>query len=470
MRQGTATKAAASFDVALRRWFEERRGVITAQVAYETVPWVRNAVDKIAYSVSENPFGVYQDGEKIADERTYGEIKALREVNMPALMNDLAGDLLLYGYSHWAYSGVQGYEVLRRLAALHIRYERDNNGTVYAVEYRRGTYVRRASLWQALDEGGMPYVWLPNRASDQGPGAPPVLAALKAADLLDAMSDYGRMFFDSGGAGPVLVEMPDFLTAQDSEKERVKSWFDQMVNRTKRAFNALPTGQAIKVHHLGRSIRELDMSNITPGKREEIAGAFGVPASLMFADAANYATAEIDKLNYHDYAVNPLAKVLYDALNKRWLNALGLSIRDEHERLQVYQSQELSRSEKLIYQLQAGVISQDEFREETGREPWRAEMGELREPGGNATRVQVEAAKTAQVEQASNPAEDDLKKWRVKAVKRWREGTAEKGRTFESEHINAAMKAAIVAQLEVAKDEDDINAAFDGAGVWSGYG
>lgn len=660
----TNSTKAAKLDVALQRYFKARQNLITAQVAYETVPWVRNAVDKIADAVSRQPFDVYRGGEKVAQEDTYKDVDELADVNMRGLLNALAGDLLLYGYAHIALDGVQGFERVKRKAAANIYYQKDTTGAIYLVEYRRGTYRKTCAPWDRLDEGGMPYIWLPNRKDDEGPGKPPVIAALKAADLLDSAVEHAKFYFDSGGAGPVLVEMPDYATATEAEKERVKSWFDEMVNRAKQAFRALPTGQNIEVHRLGYPLKDLDTTALTADQKESIAGAFQMPSSLMFANAANFATAQIDKLNFHDYAVNPLADVVFDALNERWWSLYGLELVPMPVRLHVYQERELERTEKLALLADRGHITRNELREETGREPLTDDDADepddvtedepdtrqedaierledrvglrsvkfqdsgpayaylplannqnvleivrlLRDELGNVPGIEWQSAPTYHVtlcyaleatgtvlqevskrvqaqnirlfdaglgvfengdERAlhmrlepegalvdlqtqlyaafnsfgvpmspfSNPqqyqphvtlaylpqgldvsdlikrfnmrgmlstmvnqyiisreayepevivfapeyktldvpviedsAAGDLDKWRVKAVKRWKEGTPEKGREFESEYINAAMKAAIVGQLEAAQSVEDVEAAFVGAEVWAGYG
>lgn len=465
MRDKNTAVKATSLEAWLREWKDKNDNTIGALTAYQLVPWVRRPVDLIAGGVSTMPFGIYRGEERVAGDQDYQALDLPHTVNMRTLLKGLTVDLLLYGYAHWAVTGLEGYQRVQRLAARHFTYKTDTGDAVYWFEYRRGTYYRYASRWQDMSDNGLPYVW-EEAENDEKPGSARVVAALKSAGVLNSMADYGKFFFDGGGAGPVIFQFEGFEHTPESERERVQSWLDRFVTGAKNAFRPLAMGGNVQVHQVGHSVRELAMPELSREKREDVLAALGIPASLVLSNAANFATAQVDKLNFLDYTVVPTFDQISDALNSRWLRQYDLELRAEPQRLQVYQNAELERVDKLLPQLQVGAITLDEFREETGREKLTTPPEEplvIDEP---------EPTREARaVERLASPAgEDALRKWRVKAVKRWHEGTPEKGREFESDAINAATKAAVIGALEAAQSVEDIEAAFDGAAVWVGYG
>jgi 2'-5' RNA ligase len=359
---------AQTIDAWLKQWQEANAGKMTSLVAYREVPWVRRSVDLLAGAVSTQPFGLYRGDTRIATEVDYRQADLDFDVNLRQLLKGLAWDILMFGYAHWAFTGVDGYQVVRRRAARHMHYYYDVGNAVYRFDYRRGSYLRQAMRWQSIQDDGMPYVW-EEAESDEKPGTAKVHASLKAAGVLNASADTEAAFFANGGAGPVIFQFENYQNAPQAEKDRVQNWLDRFIRGVTNINRPLAMGSNVDIKKVGYSIKDLETTEVSREKREEALVPFGVPASLVLPSAANYATAQIDKLNFHDYGVNPLCDMIFDALNERWLQLYDLEIRSEHQRLQVYQTAELERSDKLIPQFTVGLISRREFRDETGRDP-----------------------------------------------------------------------------------------------------
>lgn len=450
---------ATTLEAWLRKWHEQNEGRLSALEAWRTVPYVRRGVDLLAGAVSQQPFCIYRGGKKIATEKDYRRGDLGFDVNFRTLTKNLTLDLLVFGYAHWGLVGLDGYQVVKRRAARYIRYDLDTGNAVYRIEYRRGTYSQVAFRWTPMGEGGLPFVWEEGE-NDERPGTPKVFSALKAAGVLNSIADYGMFFFDGGGAGPLIFQFEGYENAPKAEQERVQGWLDRFAKGVKNAFRPLAMGGNVEVHKAGHSVRELEMPELSREKREDVLAALGVPVSLVLPAAANYATANEDKFTFHDATVNPVFQQIADAINERWLNPLDMEIVAEPERLQVYQDKELERSEKLIPMVQSGIISADEAREETGREP----------RGGSAGYEDDATVEQARERLALPAADEALRKWRAKAVKRWKEGTPDKALEFESEHLTPATKAAVIGALEAAATVEDVEAAFEGAEVWVGYG
>ena len=66
---------------------------------------------------------------------------------------------------------------------------------------------------------------------------------------------------------------------------------------------------------------DLAMPELTESKRQDIATALGVPHSLVASDAANYATAQADRLNLYDFTILPEATLVARMINTQVLRA-----------------------------------------------------------------------------------------------------------------------------------------------------
>lgn len=358
--QRNAAVKSVSLEQMLRDYNQAASGMLAAHTAYTYVPWVRNAVDKIANGVSGLPFGFYREGVRVAGDDNYeGELALDFEIDVRDLLNALTADLMLYGKGHWQLvENSYGYKRVVRLAARRVMYDRDSADMVYQFRYLRGAHTVTASRWSSMANSGLPYVWLPNRQDEDGNGESPTVAALKAASLLDAISDYGKSFFANGGSGPTIVEFQDYQLSTEEEKTRVKSW----LNRFWKAFTPLATGQNVKVHHVGSSIKDIEMPELSKEKREDVAAAYQIPAGMLFSNASNFATAQIDQLNFADQVLIPTGGLIFNALNKRGLADYGIEIRIEPHRMDVYQQAELQRSRAYVPFVDRGIVGINEVR------------------------------------------------------------------------------------------------------------
>jgi HK97 family phage portal protein len=487
---------AYNLETMLRRLAEHNSNRMTAYAAYQQVPFMRLALTRVAQGVSGIPFALHKDGERIATEQDYKSMELPFSVNMRAFVNELAGDLQLYGRAHFIQQQNRvGMQRVERLGGAYITYYTSSSEYVTRIDYRRGGYLYSADAWQTLDEGGMPYIWLPNRQYDNLPGDPPALTAIKAAGMLDQMVEYGKYFFEHGGAGPTLIQVEDFDMLATAEQERVRSWFERFTQGVKNAFRPLVLRNGVQVHQMGSSVKDIEMPDLSREKREEILAAFGIPASLGLSNAANYSTALVDKLNFYEYTLMPLWNLIGEGLNERFFGLYGYEIRMEPHRLDVFQQNELSRSSFYLPYLDRGVIGVNEVRSYLSMPP-RDEITDdyfLSSPGDDlpatAGSVTIEKDKGVsnessdmpepetegdesdrEVKGMESPAYDDLAKWERMALKRFKEGSPEKALGFESDVIPFSLAHAIRGALAVCTTEQDVRTVFSGLTVWEGYG
>ena len=106
---------------------------------------------------------------------------------------------------------------------------------------------------------------------------------------------------------------------------------------------------------IGEGLQELSDVTLTGENREEIATTLGVPHSMVFSNAANFATSQTDKMNLHDLTIIPEAKRIARLLNKQLFNPLGYQFEFLPETLDIYQEDEHQRAQSYSQYVGAGM-------------------------------------------------------------------------------------------------------------------
>ena len=201
-----------------------------------------------------------------------------------------------------------------------------------------------------------------------------------------------------------------------------------------------------------------------------------MPFSVIFAGAANYATANVDKLNFYDMTILPVLVLLQDALNEGLFSEYGLKIVIEPQRLEVYQASELEKAMKLDSARARGDVSRNEWREimnlpplpDSPVENMLSPAIEVSTPAVPQLPAPKPAAEAEDAELADDFS-DAVRAWERKALRRIKDGKREKALEFTSNEINPVLHAAIVGGLEAAGDVEAVKGVFAGALAWRDY-
>jgi HK97 family phage portal protein len=279
-----------------------------------------------------------------------------------ALLNLLEGWLTLYGAAY-LFKGLNAAGIPREIRPLHPATVTPRYSSAHGVD----SFERRTADGPVpLSPAEVVALWLPARHSEVGPGTAPAQSALSAALLLNSADSFGQLYFENGVIAPALVTVPP--STSETEMQRLESWAARTMGGLKRAFNVLGLAANVKVTSLGQqvSLGELALPALTDKKREDIATAFGVPHSLLFSNAATYATARQDDLHFYDKTVIPEARRIERALNRQLFVPLGWRLRFKPELLEVYQALEAEKADKLALLYDRGIYSREEVRAELG--------------------------------------------------------------------------------------------------------
>lgn len=432
--------------------------LIPIELAYQYVPWFYRAIETRAQNTPTIPYGVYRTGadEPIATEKEPEKVPAI--VDIFHLIEAWTADLDMYGKAcAWWQNG----EWVR----LHPRtitpeYDRQTGEIKYWTRRIDGASVRIYP-----DE---PFLWLvvPPRAKEVGEGVGAGVRALLAATSMHNMDQYEANFWKNGAKNDIIVEVPDWFTLTETEQEREKrGWISQI-----RSWLPKFTSKDTKIHQLNQNMKDLAMDALTAKQRQNIAVAFGLPMSVIFSDAANFATAAMDDWHIYDKTLVPFVRtILAPQLNKQLLEPNGYVWRVEEQRLEVYQQYRIEMAMKLFPARQAGDITQDEFREALGYAPltnvdddWVARQREAEA----RLQSQEDSITLTPKQTDSKSVDDELATWERMARKRYREGNPTKALDFASDVLDAEAMDVVGNMLVKCDDAEQLAQVFADAKAW----
>lgn len=344
------------------------------------------------------------------------------------------------------------------------------------------------------------YVWQPDPFVELGPGVAPAATALINAGVIHSIAQYSSAFFERGAINPTILTWAG--NPPKDERERFKSWWRRVVTGVRNAFTSeVLVGGGVEVHNIGTPTKDLAMPELSKQHKEDLATAMGIPYSMLFSDAANYATAQQDVKSFYDATALPQANLIQTALNDQLFNALGYELYFASEELPVYQEDEAERATSLSALVTAGMPLDvaldtlgydldDEYETRIRYASLSASgmsydaaraiiLAEEEQPVAPAILAVLEALRPAPVAPppATTPAPAfgapdttqampmrsalavDLGKWERKATKALAAGKSA-AVTFESEAIDTTLSAAIAGALEGATDADAVRRVF----------
>ena len=185
--------------------------------------------------------------------------------------------------------------------------------------------------------------------------------------------------------------------------------------------------------------------------------AFGIRKTMLDSEAANYATAQEDRLSFYEDTIKPRARLFADALNTQLLARDGLRLEFKFNEMDIFQEDENDRAD-LLNKLTTAGLPIEVALELSGYELTDEQAAML-----NTHQEQLDERRDSGVD----PRVDELRKWQKMAEKRVKEG--KELREFESSIIEPSLHGAIDGALETVKTVEDVKRVFDSIIAWRGY-
>lgn len=192
-----------------------------------------------------------------------------------------------------------------------------------------------------------------NPMDELGIAPSPVAAAMADAGVLFNLNVFAEQFFARGAIKAMLLTVEGSPSQADMDK--LEAWWKRWFRGIRSAWETAAVRANVKPIVIGEGIEALANRGLTDEKREAISTAMGVPHSIVMSNAANFATAQADRLNLYDFTILPECRVIADALNRQLFDPLGLRFDFRPEALPVYQSDEKEASETIKNLAAAGI-------------------------------------------------------------------------------------------------------------------
>ena len=306
---------------------------------YKLIPTLYRAVQSNSYSVSTMPFALMK-GKTEYDASAHWENKVgfiPNPFTMLQLINaalDLAGSCYLFRERSVATTKALRYHLPSSVKPI-------INKTTGALEYFERPVNGVQKHFKVED---YVYFWLPDPYVEIGPAhSYPALAAANACGVLMNVDMFAESFFERGAIKAMLLTVTGM--PGNAERQKLAEWWSRVVAGIKNAFGAaVIDAESVKPVVVGEGMKELENVTIGQEKREDIAIALNIPMSILFANAANYATSQQDELNYLNKNIIPRCLFIESVLNEQIFDDLGLHWEFLPETLDAMQEDEVERS------------------------------------------------------------------------------------------------------------------------------
>ncbi|OQA96949.1 MAG: Phage portal protein [Chloroflexi bacterium ADurb.Bin222] len=462
-----AAKGVRLSDLPPEAWHYLRGGPAASSLAklHRAVPWLFRGVDLRGDAVADMPFvilsGTGGSAREVDNSRNWQNV-----VGFLPRPRDLfwlvEAALVIWGYAYLE----QGRNVGRRLRELRYLLPTTVKPEIDAVQGLTGfTRVATGKPLQ-LDVKDVCYFWNPDPFVELGPPeSSPAQAALAAAGVLYNVDEFAAAFFARGAIKGTLLTVAG--NPPDAEKQRIKSWWQRLFSGITNAWSdAVVSADMVTPVVVGEGLESLERSDLTRSRREDIATALGIPHTMLFSDAANYATAERDTQNFYETTIKPECSFIQETLNEQVFVPQGYRLQFQPESLPIYQENEQERSASLASLRTAGVpllLAMDllgyELSDDQRAELERAEAERQARAEEMARRPMVDG------DDREDRAADEMRTWRRWALRRVKQGKAL--RDFDVHTVPKALAGAVAGALEGATTAAEVEQVFDS--VWAGY-
>ena len=436
---------------------------------YKFIPTLYRAVQLRSNAVATMPFELWK-GNRLYDTSADWQNKIGFLPNPGALFGLVESALIMTGS---AYLFKERSQVAVKALRYHIPTSitpKINNVTGEVEYFERPV----DSVTKKFETEDYIYFWPPDPFVEVGPAKNyPAQAALNACGVLYNIDLFANNYFQRGAIKAMILTVQGMPI--EAERQRLVDWWKKVVAGIRNAFGAqVVNADSIKPVVVGEGMKELENVTLCTEKREDISIAVGIPMSILFANAANYATSEQDALNYLNQTVIPECEFIASVLNEHLFSPLGLKMRYLPETLDAMQADEADRAGALKQLTDAGMplpLAMDILGYALTKEQQAMLDAALKEKEEKAEQIAEQMSAKPEPEEApempeADPEDNsermkaDLEKWLRKAVKALQRGKSANVH-FVSTYIPGDLMATISNRLVAATNEEQVSAAFE---------
>jgi hypothetical protein len=317
---------------ALDQWMDQQveewiSGSTDARKYYKAVPWLFRGVQLRAEMIASMPFEI-RSGETVIDSSDdyQNAIEFLPDPEGLFWLLEASACLtgqayLLPGRNRFAEArGKEASELTYAAPATMTPIFNDKTGAV--VGYERRVNGRKINL---TPEQVLAY-WYPDPYVEVGPPMHyPAQAAVAAAGVLLNMDEFVASFWKRGAIKTTLVALEG--VNDQKERERFKEVWRKAMQGLRNAWDSLiVNANAVTATIIGEGVKDLQNTELSQGKREDIAAALTIPYTKLFSGSASGlgggGVADADDIRfYNEFGIPQWKKYA------RWLNKQPLFLK-----------------------------------------------------------------------------------------------------------------------------------------------
>lgn len=306
------------------------------------------------------------------------------------------------------------------------------------------------------------YIPRPNALHETQPGTPPGQAAISAAGVLHNVDAFAAAFFERGAIKATVLTIEG--NPQQTEIEKLERWWKRFFQGIKKAWQTAAVRMGIEPVVVGEGMESLHENELTQEKKEDIAAAFGIPASIAWSGNASGlgggGVSEVDERHFYDKTVIPDFKLIARHINEQMLEPMGLYLEPRQNEMTIFQADENERSKALLNYVNAGM-KLSTAAETLGIDlPAGMEYAELDEVDEEPEQEQMPEMVPAQVVESGRPQlpppESEEKRAERGQLRRWYTNRNDPDLAdFNAIYLSETEKRAIVADLVEDGDAED---------------
>lgn len=241
------------------------------------------------------------------------------------------------------------------------------NGLEY-IRYIHPWGVPRAGAVEHIPLDEIVYCWLPSLDRANWPGTTPGQTALAAASALTNRDSFVADYFRRGAIKGVLLQVP--TGTSEPERNKLKLWWNQVFTGIRNAWRSIVISADVKPVIIGEGLKDTENEQLTLQYRQDVGAAFGVPESMLLSNAANYATAGVERISFYTETVFPQLKLILAAANKQWLrDAYDAELVAHPEQTEAMQDAQVQQAQAVTDLVGQPVLTVNEGRAWLGMEP-----------------------------------------------------------------------------------------------------
>jgi HK97 family phage portal protein len=398
---------------------------VSPRSLYSVVGWLYACVNLRADRVSAMPWAIFKGETKVlSDEDDLTDYPFLD--NLTDLLELTESALCILGYAYWfKQRNLRNQPLGLRWFApdtMQVIYDR-NQGITGFRRLLDPTRTMQAGIDFTPDD--IVYFRLSNAMSELEPGTPPAQAAMADASVLHNMSAFKSAYFERGAIKATILTIDG--NPAEAEVKKLEQWWKRFFSGVRSAWATAAVRAGVTPVVVGEGLESLSNSELTIESRQAIATALGVPDSIISANAANFATAQQDEINFLSNCIIPESRLIERTLNRQLFAATGLRFKFEPERLSAMQEDEEQRASSYATYVNAkirpsiaaqlvGLNLPDGITFEMLDADLAAEQ-ELQRQQTEAQIARLNAGPQAQLPERSSARDDE-----VRRLKRWAKG------------------------------------------------